>query len=267
MSQIRAAEQERLSSIDKVLDGLPHEDQLGDELFAVVDLLDREVTLRRVLTDPSQDATHRAGLAQQLLAGKVGEATLTVVRAAVEQRWSGPASFVAAIERQAVRAELLRANEAGVLDQVEDELFRFVRVVAGNGELRDTLGQQQVDLAARQQIVSRLLEGRAHPITVALARRAVRARTRTFNVTAEGYLSTAAQLRNRVVATVRVARDLPEDQAARLRAALTKQVGREVDLHVVVDPALIGGMRVEIGDEVIEGTVAGRLQQAHRRIA
>ncbi|GAA1718017.1 F0F1 ATP synthase subunit delta [Propioniferax innocua] len=267
MSQTRAAETERLSSLDRVLDQQPHGAELGSELFSVTDLLDGEVTLRRALTDPSQEGERRAALARTVLTGKVSPAALAVVEAGARQRWSGPNTFVAALERQAVRAELLAANEKGALDQVEDELFRFVRLVAANGELRDALAQQYSDLEGRQALVSKLLDGRADPITVGLARRAVKARTRTFHDTAEGYLSLAAQLRDRVVATVRVARPLPADQVERLRVALGRQVGHQVDLRVVVEPDLLGGVRVEIGDEVIEGTVAGRLQQAERRIA
>lgn len=267
MSQTRAAETERLSILDRELDQQPHGTDLGSELFAVTDLLDTEVTLRRALTDPTQDAERRAALARSVLTDKVSTATLAVVEAATKQRWSGTTAFLAALERQAVRAEFLAANERGALDQVEDELFRFVRTVQANGELRDALGQQRVDLQARQALVGRLLDGKADHTTIELARRAVKARTRTFADTAEGYLSLAAQLRNRVVATVKVAKPLNESQAERLRSALTRQVGRQVDIHVVVEPELLGGVRVELGDEVIEGTVAARLDDANRRIA
>lgn len=267
MSQSRAAETERLSILDRELDQQAHAAELGSELFSITDLLDEEVTLRRALTDPSQDAERRASLARTVLTGKVSAAAVAVVEAAAKQRWSSTTSFLAALERQGVRAHLLAANENGRLDQVEDELFRFVRLVAAHGDLRDALAQHRVALARRQDLVTRLLGGKADPITVELARRAVGARTRTFNDTAEGYLSLAAQLRGRVVATVRVARRLDEDQTARLRAALTQQVGHQVDLQVVVEPELLGGVRVEIGDEVIEGTVAGRLDEAQRRIA
>lgn len=267
MSQLRGAQFERLSSLDRALDQQPTSSTLAPELFAVVDLLDAEVTLRRSLADPSRAGERRAELARRLLGEQISASALAVVTAAVEQRWTGPNSMVAALERQAVRAEFLAAQAEGAIDQVEDELFRFTRLVSATPDLRDALGQQRAEVAGRQKLVTDLLDGKAHEATVVLARRAVRARTRSFVDTAENYLSIAAQLRDRVVATVRVARELSQEQSDRLRIALTRQVGREVDLQVVVDPDLIGGVRIELGDEVIEGTVAGRLKQASRTLS
>ncbi len=97
-----------------------------------------------------------------------------------------------------------------------------------------------------------------------LARRAVRARERTFAHTIEGFVTLAADQKNRVVATVRVARPLSSEQRDRLQAALSKQVGRSIVIQEIVDPTVLGGIRVELGDEVIEGTVADRLEQARR---
>ena len=99
---------------------------------------------------------------------------------------------------------------------------------------------------------------------MALARRAVAARERTFAHTIEGYVDLAAAQKNRVVATVRVARPLDGDQRRRLQAALARQVGRDLVIQEVVDPDVLGGVRVELGDEVVEGTVAGRLDEARR---
>ena len=99
---------------------------------------------------------------------------------------------------------------------------------------------------------------------MALARRAVRARERTFAHTIEGFVTLAAAQKNRVVATVRVAQPLTAEQRERLQTSLSRQVGREVAVQEVIDPDVLGGVRVELGDEVIEGTVAGRLEQARR---
>jgi F-type H+-transporting ATPase subunit delta len=97
-----------------------------------------------------------------------------------------------------------------------------------------------------------------------LAKRAVAARERTFDHTIEGYVTLAAAQRNRVVATVRVARPLSSDQRNRLRDALRNKVGREVAIQEVIDPDILGGVRVELGDEVFEGTVSDRLESARR---
>ncbi|MGI3781423.1 MAG: F0F1 ATP synthase subunit delta [Janthinobacterium lividum] len=239
-------------------------DTLAPDLFAVVDALASSVALRRAATDPGAQPEQRQALVHGLLDGKVSRTAVNVVADAAGMRWSSGQTFVAALERQAVRAQLLEADRAGVLDETEDELFRFARLVESDPELRNAFSDRAMPLAARQDLVSDLLNGRAGAATVALARRAVVARERTFAHTIEGYVNLAAAQKNRVVATVRVARPLDADQRRRLQAALARQVGRDLVLQEVIDPDVLGGVRVELGDEVVEGTVAGRLDEARR---
>jgi F-type H+-transporting ATPase subunit delta len=137
-------------------------------------------------------------------------------------------------------------------------------VVESTPDVRDALSDRGVDVAGRRQLVEDLLAGRATDTTVVLAKRAVAARERTFAHTMEGFVALAAAQKNRVIATVRVAQPLLPEQRSRLQAALTKQVGREVMVQEVLDRSVLGGIRVELGDEVIEGTVAGRLESARR---
>lgn len=259
------AQEARLDVLDTVLDAQQPVDGLSADLFAVVDVLEAQPALRRSLTDPSTPAEARQALTRGLFAGKVHDAAVEIVANAAGQRWSGGAEFTAAVERQGVRAELRVAAREHQLDDVEDELFRFERLVQSEPGLRDALGDRSVPLANRQQLAAGLLEGKVTLITIALAKRAVKARERTFAATVEGYLNLAADARNRATAVVRVARPLDEDQANRLRSVLAKQAGREVDLQVIVDASVLGGVRVELGDEVLEGTVASRLKDARQR--
>jgi F-type H+-transporting ATPase subunit delta len=163
-----------------------------------------------------------------------------------------------------VRAQLAAADEAGNLGEAEDELFRFARTVESSPELRNTLANRGATVAQRQELVEELLHGRATEATVVLAQRAVTARERTFAHTIEGFVTLAAAQRNRVVATVRVATALTAEQRTRLQASLSRQAGREVAVQEVIDPSVVGGVRVELGDEVVEGTVAARLLAARR---
>jgi F-type H+-transporting ATPase subunit delta len=261
---VSSSEEARISSLDAVLDETPHSDQIAGELFGVVDALDSSAILRRSLTDPNVADGDRQGLAAHLLRGRVSEATLEVIHEAVGGRWPGGRTLAAALERQAVRAELARAQAAGQLDETEDSLFRFARLVDSFPELRNTLADRRMPIEARQSLVGELLEGRAGPATTELAKRAVVARERTFGNTIEGYVTLAAAQQNRVVATVRVARPLSEEQTHRLRATLSKQAGREVAIQEIVEPKVLGGIRVELGDQVIEGTVESRLDEAKR---
>jgi F-type H+-transporting ATPase subunit delta len=253
-----------MTELDGVLDAAPATPSMSSDLFAVVDALDASATLRRALTDPNVDESQRQRLAHNLLDAKLSPAAVDVVAQAVSLRWAGGRTLAVALERQAVRAELLAAESGGQLDDTEDALFRFSRLVESSPDLRALLADRRIPLADRQSLVDRLLQGRTNASTRTLARRAVAARERTFDRTAEGYLALAAAQKNRVVATVRVAQPLTAEQTSRLRSALSRQVGRPIAIQEVIDPGVLGGIRVELGSEVIEGTVGGRLEEARR---
>lgn len=261
-----AGAEDRLGALDSALDtavSSAADGGVGNDLFAVVDALDAQPALRRALTDPSTAEEARAGIARALFDGKINPAAVEVLAAAVRFRWAGGRTFTAAVERQGVRAQLRAVGSSG-LEDTEDELFRFGRLVESDPALRAALADRAAPLDRRQGLVSDLLTGKANDATIALGRRAVAARQRTFANTIAGYISLAAAERSRLLATVRVAQPLEPGQLDRLQAALSRQVGREISVQVIVDADVLGGVRVELGDEVIEGTVSSRLDQARR---
>lgn len=260
------AEDARLSELDGTLDAVQVSPQVGEELFAVVDLLDQQPSLRRALTDPGSPAESRAGLVDRLFGSRLGPQTLDVLRAAVRLRWGTASELVEALDRQAVRAVLIVSEQAGTLDTVEDELFRFERLVAGDAEVRAALGNRTAPLSIRRQLVAHLLATRVDAATNFLAQRAVAARSRNFEATVAGYLAVAAALRDRAIAHVVVAQPLSDDQSQRLAAALSRQLGRAISLQVEVHPGVIGGAQVRVGNEIIDATIAGRLEEARRRL-
>lgn len=262
-----AASEARLSALDGVLDTQQPSTALADELFDVVDTLTAQPGLRRTLTDPSLPEAARGQLVSTLFSERISVSAVTVLAEAAQLRWTSSSALPAAIERQAVRTLLRVAQQAGNLGEVEDQLFKVERLVSGDRGLQAAVNDRQSSVEARRSLLGGLVAHRVLPITQALARHAVTDRTENFEDNVESYLKAAAQLRERAIATVEVARPLSDEQFNRLRAALSRQVGRDVNLRVVIDPYVVGGARVTLGDEVIEGTVAGRLTDAQRKLA
>jgi F-type H+-transporting ATPase subunit delta len=241
---------------------------LADELASVTALLDREVSLRRVLTDPAQPGEAKAELVRRLLGGQVGGPALDLVSGMVRSRWSSSRDLVDATEELADTADLVAAERDGSLDDVEDEIFRFGRTVASSTELRSALTSRTAPVTAKTGLLHSLLGGKARPATERLVTRLVtRPRGRSLEGGLEDLSKLAAGRRDRSVAVVTTAVPLSDRQKQRLGDALAKLYGRRVHLNLDVDPEVLGGMTVRIGDEVIDGTVADRLDEARRRMA
>ena len=241
---------------------------LAEDLFGIVGALDRSATLRRALADPSRDGDAKRDLAARLFGGKVGVAATSVITVLAAQRWSADRDLSDCVENLAVQTVLAGAERDGRIDAVEDELFRFDRTVAGSPALRDALSARNEDAAGKAGIVTRLLEGRSAPETIRLARQAVSApRGRRLDKTMEGYLALAAGRRDQLTAVVTSAAPLTEQQQARLVTALEGVYGKAIVLQTVVDPDVMGGIHVQIGDEVVDGTILRRLDEARRHIS
>jgi F-type H+-transporting ATPase subunit delta len=242
--------------------------RLADELAAVTALLDREVSLRRVLTDPAQAGEAKAELAQRLLGGQVGGEAIDLVAGMVRSRWSQSRDLVDALEELADTADLTAAQKAGTLDDVEDELFRFGRIVSGSTGLRAALTDRAAVTSAKSELLRSLLAGRARATTERLVTRLVTApRGRSLESGLESLSKLAAERRERMVAVVTSAVPLSDRQKRRLGAALAKVYGRQMHLNLDVDPEVVGGIRVQVGDEVINGSLADRIEDAGRRLA
>ena len=241
---------------------------VGEQLFAVGRLLGGSAQLRRAFTDPSRADETRRELADKLLGGKVSEQVLELVRVAAGSRWAQDRDLVDALDQLGVEAILSAAEQQGRLDQVEDELFRFERTVARDTDLRDALGDRRRAGADKAELVGKLLEGRAAPETVALARQAAaNPGGRRVEQVLQSYVEVAARLRERLIATVTAAVNLSDEQRQRLAAALQRIYDRPVQVNVLIDPDVVGGLRIQVGDEVIDGTIASRLQNVRRELA
>jgi F-type H+-transporting ATPase subunit delta len=262
-----AAAKERLTAA-LVGDAAGSGSELGDELFAVTSLLDRDPGLCRSLSDPSRDAEARSALAADLLQGKISAAGLAQVVGLVSGHWSSAGELADAAEQLAVLAIAEAADDQGQLDELEDELFRFSRVVQANPALRSALSHQFVPAERKRELVQALVGGKVTEPALRLMNQAVSLpRSRSLDAALEFYANLAAEQRERLVAEVHVAIALTDSQHARLAAALAAAYGHEVHLNVVLDPEIVGGMSVRIGPELINGSVASHLADLRRRLA
>ena len=241
---------------------------LGEELFTVVDLLDHQPALRASLTDPSRDGDDKATLVRALLNGKLSPLVVEFVEGTVRSRWAATRDLADTFDRLGAEAILTSAGQHDRLDSLEDELFRFSRLVTGEPALRSALTDRALPGDRKADVVGELLAGKTGPETIQLAKRTVtHPRGRSFEAALASLVDLAATRRQRRVATVTAAVPLTEAQREQLGASLASQFGQQVHLNVVVDPDVIGGLRILLGDEVIDGTLATRLDEARRRIA
>lgn len=264
---MRGASRESLARAQEALAGVTVTEGLGTELFSVAKLLDGNGSLRRALTDPARSTASRTGLVEQLFSGKISDQAQAIVTAAVTGRWVSSRDLGNALDQLSVEAEVAYADGERKLDELEDELFRLDRVVVAERALSDKLSDRNIPLEPRQELIRGLLQSKADATTVRLAERAVDGRGQNFATAMRSYQVAAAARRSASIATVRVAAELTEGERSRLAEALGRQYGRQIQLNVIVDPTVVGGVRVDIGDEVIDGTIAARLDEAQRRIA
>ncbi|GAA4289271.1 F0F1 ATP synthase subunit delta [Actinomadura luteofluorescens] len=230
--------------------------RLGGDLFAVLHLIDREHGLRRAVSDPSRDGAEKAQLVQILLEGKVSPAALGLVADVVRLRWSRPSEL-----------ESARAEADGRIDDLEDELFRFSRVVEGEPDLRGALANPALPDENKLGLVNALVEGKVTDATLTLVTELVlRPRGRSLESGLADYGKLVAQRRQRLVALVRTPVALSAAQRTRVAAVFAAARGHEVHLNIELDPTAIGGLSVQIGDEIIDGTIAGRLDDVRRRL-
>jgi F-type H+-transporting ATPase subunit delta len=242
-------------------------DDLGVELFSIVSTLDREPALRRMLTDPSTESGAKAGLATSVFGGKVSADALRVLQVATGGRWASSRDLTDGLETAGVTALVAAADEAGQLDRVETELFEVGRLVRGDAELRQIVSDRSLAVSARSGLLSSLLKGKVAPTTLALAAQAATARTGSFEKVLAAFGITAAARRRRLLAEVRVAVALSEAEKTRLAAALGKKYGCDVHLNIVIDPSIVGGIAVSVGDDIVDGSMSTRLEVARRRLA
>jgi F-type H+-transporting ATPase subunit delta len=242
--------------------------ETADEILSFATLLSREPRLRRALSDPSRSPDDRAELVTGLVQGKLGDRAISLLGTLARGRWSAPSELLDAAERLGVDALLVSAERSGDLAEVEDELFRFGQIVAGDTQLAAAVGDSAGPPARRTELVRQLLGGKAKPVTVRLAEQAVHGfGGRAFSNGLTRLVELAAERREAEIAYVTVAEPLTEAEEGRLSASLAAKYGRQVSLKITVDPAVLGGLSVRVGSDLYDGTVARRLSTVRNALA
>lgn len=271
-STSRAALAAVVERFDEVAQNLDDEAlwTLADELASVAELLDRELVVTRYLTLPAEDATPRVRLIERLVSGKVGDPTLDLLRTAVSARWSANSDLIDAVEHVARQALLVRAERAGQVDEVEDQLFRFSRLLDAQPRLAILLGDYAAPAEGRVQLLRNVLEsasGGVNPITVALLSQTVELlRGQPAEEAVLQLAEVAVARRGEVVAHVSAAAELSDAQRSRLTRVLSRIYGHPVTVQMQIDPALLGGLSISVSDEVIDGTLLSRLAEAETQL-
>jgi len=241
---------------------------VSDDLLAVAGVLGGEKTLRQTLADSGQPVELRRGVATSLFEGKIAAPSFAILSDVVSARWSHDADLVDGVEQLGAQAAFCVAETEGTLDRVEDELFTFSRAVDESPDLQLALTDPAVPAAAKGNLVRDLVGDTASQASTALlAHAAGNLRGRRPAAAVEELARLASEQRRQVLAEVRSAIPLDTDQHSRLAAALTRLQGRQVRVNVIVDPEVVGGIVVRVGDDVIDGSVSARLEQARRALS
>ena len=238
---------------------------LSAELFFVADVLGSNISVRRALTDTSRDAAAKGALIKDLLASKVGKATVGLLTDLSALRWSGAKDLVQVIEQLAIEAEATAANISGELDRVENEMFVISSTVSNSSELRKAFKSDAH--VAKAQLVAELLKNASSSTTKLVSQMVNAWCGRSIESAFADYQWALAARRNRVIALVRIAAPMSQAQQDRLEAALNKQVGQPVRMNIEIDPSVLGGVSVKFADEMVDGSVSNRLAGAARALA
>lgn len=272
-AKLRAASRASVAEVVRQFDGVVADldvdglTAVANDLASVVKLLRREPTLARHLADPSSDSAAKAALVRRLLSGKVSDPVLEVVDTAVSQRWSSNSDLVYGIQHIARLALLVRAERDGQIEDVEDQLFRFSRILDSEPQLITLLSDSTTPLDGRITLLNNVLARRASRNAADLLRQTIELLYGGRADEALGELaSLAVSRRGEVVADVRAASELSDAHTARLTELLTRIYGHPVSIQFDVDPALLGGLTIAVGDEVIDGSLASKLTAAETHL-
>lgn len=235
----------------------------AEELFAAAGAVAESSQLSGALADPSAPAEARQNVVAAVFGG-FSQNAQRVLKTVVAERWSSASELIEGIEELAIRAVAIAEPSA----DIEGELFEFSRVIAGNAELELALGTRLGGVDAKVALVERLLDsGASAPSKLIVSSLVRQPRERRVRQLLSRAIRIVSSQRERVVATVHTASPLSDAQRTRLSDALSRRYDGRVSLNVVIDPSVVGGLRVQIADDVIDGSISARLADLRQKLA
>jgi F-type H+-transporting ATPase subunit delta len=236
----------------------------GEQILAAVLVVDGAPQLRAALSDDTSDVAARVSIVRAVF-GAYTPAAVAVLESLSSQRWSSEDDFVAGIERMGIRAIAASADNS---ESINDELFAFSTAVASNAELELALGSRLGSIDGKVALATQLLKATASKQTVSIVKALIARPSGRRVAELVRYAATiVAEESGHKIATVTVATSLTAAQTRRLSAALAAQYNSNIRVNEIVDPSILGGMRVQIGDEVIDGSIANRIADLRLRLA
>lgn len=242
---------------------------MSGELFAVADTIDHNGALRRGLTDPSREPEQRGKIASSVLNGKVYPAVRDIVARAAESRWSEERDLADAVENLGVVAAAFSAeNTSGqdALSTVIDDLLRFSKAVQAEPRVQTALTDQRADAEAKKKLAARISPASSDEGSLLINQCVEHPRGMLPAELAEKFANVLVGMSQRFIAKVTVGAPLQEAHQQRLVRAVSAIYGRDMTLDVTVDPEVMGGIKVQVGDEIIDGTVASRVAELDRTV-
>ncbi|NMM99109.1 MULTISPECIES: F0F1 ATP synthase subunit delta [Bifidobacterium] len=242
--------------------------RIGNELFKITSVLDQNIALERALTDPSRPVADKVAVLNEMFKGAAHPMTMEIMTDLVARRWSRARDIANAVEDFGVDAMMYYADATGATLQVSIELSQLHSALLTLPVVRAKLYDDQATSEARVKLFREVFDGKGlNVITMRLAEHA------TCNLRRRRYLETIQWLINKFsrhmgesMVTVTTATPLTDEQIKRLTAIYSAKAGRPVHINSVVDPSVLGGMRIQIGDEVTDNTVVAQLQNLHRTV-
>lgn len=242
---------------------------ISAELFSVATALDGDGSLRRGLTDPSRDPEQRRGIAAMVLEGKVYPVVRELVAFAAASRWSAERDLADALERLGLLAAAAAAERRGgapAVQAVIEDLLRFANTVQAQPEVQSALTDQRAGTPAKKALAAAVAPARTPEGTLLVDQIVSHPRGVEPAALAERFATALVEQSRRSIAKVTVSHPLDASRRERLGAALNRIYGRELTLDVTVDPQILGGIKIQVGDEVIDGSVLARVSDLDRTV-